>query len=222
MTAEVGVHRADLRHARASLLRAGVGGRDFTAAYAGAVDEWLQDLFEEVVGAIGEPGVSLIAVGGYGRGELCPWSDLDLVLVHEGGRAVPGLAEALWYPIWDAGFHLDHSVRTPREVAAMAGKDLKVALGLLSARRIAGDAVLARQVVERARSDWAGKPRTSLSRLRDAVQERWRAYGDLAVLLEPDAKQCRGGLRDVETLRAAARATRVARGRLPDNGVDGA
>src|SRR5438270_2145673 len=173
MAAEVSVQRADLRQARAALLSAGVGGRDFTAAYAGAVDEWLQDLFTEVVGRIDEPGVALMAVGGYGRGELCPWSDLDLVLVHEGARAVPGVAEALWYPVWDAGFHLDHSVRTPREVASMAAKDLKVALGLLAGRRIAGDPGLARQVVERARGDWAQRPRTSVARLREAVEERW-------------------------------------------------
>jgi [protein-PII] uridylyltransferase len=157
-------------------------------------------------------------VGGYGRGELCPASDLDLVLLHEGSRSVSGVAEALWYPVWDAGFHLDHSVRTPKEIAAMASKDLKVALGLLSARPVAGDALFASRVIAATREDWAKRARTSLGRLRENVEERWRAVGDLAFLLEPDLKQSRGGLRDVDALRAAALATAVARGPLQEPG----
>ena len=68
------------------------------------------------VGLLGdEPGVVLITVGAYGRRELCPASDLDLVLIHDGphGRDMSTLADRLWYPIWDSGFRLDHSVRTP-------------------------------------------------------------------------------------------------------------
>jgi [protein-PII] uridylyltransferase len=212
--AEVSVQPANPRQLRSDLLEAGVGGRDFAAAYAGAVDAWLKELFGRLVGGVDEPGVALLAVGGYGRGELCPGSDLDLVFLHDSERAAHGMPEALWYPVWDAGFHLDHSVRTPREVVAMAAKDPKVALGLLTGRRIAGDPILARHVLERARGDWVMRPRTSLGRLREMVEQRWRTSGDLAFLLEPDLKQSRGGLRDVEALRAAALATPVARGSL--------
>src|SRR3954471_13708253 len=109
---EVSMSPADLRNVRAELLAAGLQGRAFTAAYAEAVDEWLQLLFANSVGEA--DGVALLAVGGEGRGELCPSSDLDVGLVHERGRSVSALAEKLWYPIWDAGFHLDYSIRTPK------------------------------------------------------------------------------------------------------------
>jgi [protein-PII] uridylyltransferase len=215
-TSEVSVSAVDLRELRAGLLAAGLGGRAFTKAYAEAVDEWLRPLFARALDGGDDSGVVLLAVGGYGRAELCPASDLDLVLVHERGKSVAGLAEAIWYPVWDAGFHLDHSVRTPKEIAAMAAKDLKVALGLLTARHVAGDATLAEHVVESARRDWSSRPRTSLGRLHEAVRERWQASGDVAFLVEPDLKSSRGGLRDVEALTAAAVATPVASPAIED------
>ena len=205
----------DLRELRAGLLAAGLGGRAFTEAYTEVVDEWLRLLFAQVLDGE-EDGVVLLAVGGYGRRELCPASDLDLVLLHERGKSVSGVAEALWYPVWDAGLHLDHSVRTPRELVVMAGKDLKVALGLLTARPVAGDTSLAARALEGVRRDWTNRPRTSLARLREAVMERWDASGDVAFLLEPDLKQSRGGLRDVEALGAAALATPIAAPALED------
>jgi len=204
------VSAVDVRELRAGLLAAGLGGRAFTEAYAEAVDEWLRTLFAHALDGRAEDGIALLAVGGYGRRELCPASDLDLVLVHERGKAVGGVAEAIWYPVWDAGLHLDHSVRTPKEVAAMATSDLKVALGLLTARPVAGDTALGTRVVEAVRRDWAGRPRTSLARLHEAVVERWQSSGDVAFLLEPDLKHGRGGLRDVEALAAAALATPIA------------
>ena len=80
-----------------------------------------------------EKGVTLLAVGGYGRGELAPGSDLDLLLVHDRRGRMKPLADAIWYPVWDTGLHLDHSVRTAKEVRAAMDDDIKVALGLLDA-----------------------------------------------------------------------------------------
>jgi len=204
------VSGVDLREVRAGLHAAGLGGRAFTKAYAEAVDEWLRPLFVRALDGRDMEGVVLLAVGGFGRAELCPASDLDLVLLHERGKSVAEVAEALWYPVWDAGLHLDHSVRTPRELVTMAAKDLKVALGLLTARPVAGDKPLAQRALHGVRADWVGRPRTSLGRLSEAVRERWQASGDVAFLLEPDLKSSRGGLRDVEALGAAALATPIA------------
>jgi hypothetical protein len=100
-------------------------GRRFCDAYTALADRWLTGL----LGA--ESGVALVAVGGYGRRELCPGSDLDVLLLHGGRRDVAAVADRIWYPVWDAGVPLDHSVRTVKEAMAAADRDLKVALGLL-------------------------------------------------------------------------------------------
>jgi [protein-PII] uridylyltransferase len=166
-------------------------------------DCWLAELLGD------EADVALIAVGGYGRRELCPFSDLDVVLVHRGRRDIKDVAERIWYPVWDAGVGLDHSVRTVKEALNVAADDLKAALGLLDARLVAGDAALAAELATKADGQWRGRPHRSLVALRDAVAERHTTFGEVAFLLEPELKEGHGGLRDVHALRAAARATPV-------------
>ena len=150
-----------------------------------------------------------MAVGGLGRRELCPGSDLDLVLVHRGRRDVRAVAERVWYPIWDAGLGLDHSVRTVKEALAVAAGDLKAAMGLLDARLVAGDPELGAELARRAAEQWRRKPGATLEALGRAVAERHHQFGEVAFLLEPDLKEGHGGLRDVVALRAAAQATPV-------------
>ena len=154
-----------------------------------------------------EAGVALVAVGGYGRRLLSPYSDLDVVLVHRGRRDVKAVAERVWYPIWDAGVGLDHSVRTTKEALGVAADDMKAALGLLDARFVAGDHAVAQELIVRAREQWRGRSVKSLAALRDSVAERHAAFGEIAFMLEPELKEGRGGLRDVGALRAAAMAT---------------
>ncbi|MDP9388297.1 MAG: [protein-PII] uridylyltransferase, partial [Actinomycetota bacterium] len=166
-------------------------------------DRWLGELLGD------EEGVALVAVGGYGRSELCPGSDLDVVLVHGGRPDVGRVAERLWYPVWDAGVGLDHSVRTVKEALAVAAGDLKAALGLLDARLVAGDPGLAADLAERAQRQWRQGARRWLPALAEAVAARHAQFGEVAFLLEPELKEGRGGLRDVHALRAAAMATPV-------------
>ena len=88
----------------------------------------------------GRPGrAALVAVGGYGRGDLAPHSDLDVVLVHADDVDVSGPATELWYPLWDSGQRLDHAVRGFSDVSGAAAADPRVALGLLDTRHLAGD-----------------------------------------------------------------------------------
>ena len=84
-----------------------------------AADEWLTGLFEEACGGDAR-GMALVAVGGYGRGELCPFSDLDVVLLHKNRKDISAIADRIWYPVWDEGISLDHSVRKPSEALDMA------------------------------------------------------------------------------------------------------
>ncbi|MEU9831211.1 [protein-PII] uridylyltransferase [Streptosporangium sp. NPDC048047] len=151
-------------------------------------------------------GVALVAVGSLGRGELAPGSDLDLVLLHDGRQDVARVADRLWYPVWDAGVGLDHSVRTVEEAAAVARDDLKAVLGLIQARHVAGDPELTRAAREAVLADWRADARRRLGELREASEGRAEACGELAFLLEPDLKDARGGLRDVQAMQAVAAA----------------
>ncbi|MDQ0958909.1 MULTISPECIES: [protein-PII] uridylyltransferase [unclassified Streptomyces] len=174
------------------------------AALAELTDDWLAGLF--TAGAEELRGVSLVAVGGYGRGELSPRSDLDLLLLHDGAdtKTVAALADRLWYPVWDLGLALDHSVRTPAEARKTAGEDLKVQLGLLDARHLAGDLGLTAGLRTSVLADWRNQAPRRLPELQELCAERAERQGELQYLLEPDLKEARGGLRDATALRAVA------------------
>ncbi|WP_046727825.1 [protein-PII] uridylyltransferase [Streptomyces humi] len=192
--------------ARLRLLTEGArSGPPRRTALAELTDEWLTGLFAAATEGIGG-GVSLVAVGGYGRGELSPRSDLDLLLLHDGGDsgAVAAVADRLWYPVWDLGLALDHSVRTPAEARKTAGDDLKVQLGLLDARHIAGDLGLTSALRTAILADWRNQAPRRLPELQELCAERAERQGELQYLLEPDLKEARGGLRDVTALRAVA------------------
>ncbi len=165
------------------------------AQRAAALDRWLAGLLPQ------RPGVALIAVGGLGRRECSPHSDVDLVLLHNSVPDIDELAAQVWYPIWDAKVALDHSVRTVNEALTVAEEDVKVALGLLDLRHLAGDPKLARTLRSRAVDQWRRTAPKGISQLRDVTQARWTAHGELAFLLEGDLKEARGGLRDVGVLR---------------------
>jgi [protein-PII] uridylyltransferase len=153
-----------------------------------------------------EPGVALVAVGGYGRKELLPGSDLDVLLLHDGREGIAKIADRIWYPVWDSGARLDHAVRTVPQARRVARNDLKVALGLLNARHVAGDPDLTTRLREGALEDWRSNARTRLAELRELHDERTRLFGELAFLLEPDLKESRGGQRDVHAIQAIAAA----------------
>jgi [protein-PII] uridylyltransferase len=144
-----------------------------------------------------------VAVGGYGRGSLCPYSDLDVVLVHSGHRDIRAVADAIWYPVWDEGVHLDHSVRRPSEVLAVAGEDVRVALGLLDARLVWGEPKVAEPLIDKARAAWRERLGAKYLPVLEVQMAKRRAVaGDVAFLLEPDLKESHGGLRDVNVLHA--------------------
>ena len=152
-----------------------------------------------------------MAVGGYGRGDLCPGSDLDVVLVHDGKhrKEVEQFAPQIWYPLWDAGLKLGHAVRTVKEAVSLAADNLDTATSLLDARLIVGDERLASDLATRALQAWQAKPARWLRALGARVAERHEQSGEVAFLLEPDVKDGRGGLRDVHSLHWAECARRM-------------
>ncbi|KJK52248.1 [protein-PII] uridylyltransferase [Streptomyces sp. NRRL F-4428] len=177
------------------------------SALAALTDAWLSALFATAVRETGVRGATLVAVGGYGRAELSPRSDLDLLLLHDGKadpQALGALADRLWYPVWDLGVALDHSVRTPAEARKTAAEDLKAHLGLLDARTVAGDAGLLTGLRTAVLADWRNQAPARLPELHSLCRERAERAGELRFLLEPDLKEARGGLRDATALRAVA------------------
>lgn len=207
MTAtDIRAQRLDLAGTRAfSTPGAGPARR---AAITGATRDWLTGLYSDAVGE--RDGVALAAVGSLARGWTGPLSDLDLVLVHD-GRSIPAaelpeLADRLWYPVWDSGLALDHSVRSVARCRAVAGEDLSAATGLLDLTVVAGDDALVETVRSVVGRDWRSRARTRLPAFVETVRERHRRHGDLSQQLQPDLKEALGGLRDVTVLRALTRA----------------
>jgi len=187
-----------LRERRSALLGDDrIRGADLAHAYAELIDGWLASLLPP------EGGVALVAVGGYGRQELAPASDLDVLMLHEPARrGVAAAADQVWYPIWDAGLRLDHSVRTPTQAIRTAVSDLKVTLGLLDARLVAGEPRLFDRLRGDAVEGWTRRARRWLPELMAGVRARHDDVGPVAFVLEPDLKEGGGGLRDVTALRA--------------------
>jgi [protein-PII] uridylyltransferase len=171
-----------------------------------AADERLRALWDDATRAVGcsGAGAALVAVGGYGRGELSPRSDLDVVLLVADGldrTLVAELAEKVWYPLWDANVALDHAVRSERELRGAADDDFRVALGLLDMRHLAGDATLTLSSRAIVLADWRRSAKGRLPVVAAATRDRWQRVGDLGHATTPDLKDAHGGLRDAVLLR---------------------
>ena len=171
-------------------------------------DLLLANLFQstllEVDGADSDD-VAIAAVGGFGRGELSPGSDLDILILHRGTLSEEELSSfvnKILYPLWDKKIKVDHSVRTRSEVREAAEADLKVILGLLDIRLVCGSAALVADVQIDALDEWRKNSKRRLPELEKSLLERHQRAGELAYLLEPDLKEARGGLRDITAIRA--------------------
>ena len=182
-------------------------GRDYCRSLADVTDDWVIAIFDEALEQVRPPAgrVALLAIGGYGRGELAPQSDLDLLLVHDVKarkvvKEVEPLASAIWYPLWDSGVKLGHAVRRVDEQLDLAATDLDSATALVTARPLAGDDELAAEVVEQGLALWSRNSERHLGALRQRVRVRQDSAGDVAYRLEPDLKDGHGGLRDVQSL----------------------
>ncbi len=192
----------------------GLQGSAFTRAYTNRVDAWLAAIAAQ---ADLPAGVALIAVGGYGRRELCPHSDLDIILVHTLDADYEAFADHMWYPIWDAGLKLGHRVDTVDGLLKIARTDLDTATALLSIRLLAGDEGLGLELAVAAAEQWRENAVDNAVRLAERLDEEHQRTGEVAFVLSPDLKDGRGGLRDVQALQWA-RATGV----LADDGIDAA
>ncbi|MGO4617088.1 [protein-PII] uridylyltransferase [Nocardia sp. 2YAB30] len=202
---------ADLVRARNQLLEGGLprnprlDAESLRHALVDLFELWLTSKGGEL-GIAADSGLAVVAVGGLGRGEMLPYSDLDLVLLHDDvdPARVAEVADQLWYPLWDAHIKLDHSVRTVPQALRVAAGDLVAALGMLEARHIVGDEDLSNLLIGGVRREWRTGIRTRFDELITQAEARWERSGEIAHRAEPDLKSGRGGLRDIQLLDALA------------------
>ncbi|MGL4306246.1 MAG: [protein-PII] uridylyltransferase [Mycobacteriaceae bacterium] len=204
------VAATDLVQARDQILAKASAERNHDAS---ALRQALADLHEfwlttkgSELGIKADSGFAIVAVGGLGRRELLPFSDLDLILLHDNMNTaeVAEIADQLWYPLWDAHIKLDHSVRTVPQALQVASEDLSAGLGMLEARHIAGDTELSNLLIGGVRRGWRMGIRSRFDELVSQAEKRWRRNGAIAHRAEPDLKSGRGGLRDIQLLNALA------------------
>ena len=202
------------------------GGTPYRERLAVLVDHALVELWHDAADRSGvdlTSGVALSAVGSHGRRDAGPTSDLDLMLVYDGQthstEEIGALARALWYPIWDAGLDLDHSVRSLAQCRHVASADLPAAVGLLDVRCIVGDPAVLHKARSAVLADWRSAARRRLPELLASTKVRADRHGEVAYLIEPDLKEARGGIRDAVVLWALTATWLTDR---PHGGVDAA
>ena len=212
-----GMTRAYIQKGRAVLLdwhRQGAGGREIVAACSTLMDELIRHLFSAISRDFqrrypsGSPHCAIVAQGGFGRRELNPYSDIDLLFLYSWKVSpfIEAITEKLLYTLWDAGLQVGHAIRSVNESVRLASNDMKVRTALLDIRYLCGDTVLYSDF-ERAVENRLTKRRVA-SFIQEKLAEsraRHSSYGGSVYLLEPEVKEGEGGLRDIHTARWIAR-----------------
>lgn len=193
------LHRSPLRQEAL----AGHGGTALAKRAATVFDGLLSAYFCGAMARCGlaSESTALVAVGGYGRGTLALGSDLDLVIFSPNPEddRVRALADLVLYPLWDAGVSVGHAVRSPAEFAQLARDDLRSATMVLDARFLAGGHAFARDAIDRGwRALFDGEVNHLLDAFGDEMRGRHQRFGASVYLLEPDIKNGRGALRDLD------------------------
>ena len=191
------------------------GGSGLAAcnALSDEYDQLVSELWRDAQPRLGDAAWSemcLVATGGWGRREVCPYSDIDLVLLAPPrlAAAARAAADEILYPLWDAGVKVGHAVRQVAATADLARGDLATATALLDARRVTGNQPLFDELVSATRRAVApgGNPNQFVAMLAAEKEKRHDRFGDSLYLLEPNLKQGIGALRDLATAIWAARA----------------
>jgi [protein-PII] uridylyltransferase len=179
---------------------AGRQGLEAARRRADLLDAQIARLFD---GGGAPRGVAVVAVGGYGRREQLPRSDVDLLILHDPSADPDELArtvDALLYPLWDEGLQLGQALRTPLECGVIARTHVDALTSMLDRRRVAGDGALVDEMDREVRGLVRDDPEAFVARLRTAAAERRARFGAVGHRIEPELKEGDGGLRDVASL----------------------
>ncbi len=196
---KIEAQRLHLRH------RFGIGGSQIVNARSLIVDLLIQRIASDALRAMPDASaqLSIIALGGYGRQELSPYSDIDILFLHRSRRdeaMAHELSETILYLLWDVGFTVGHSLRSLRQCVAIAREDTISRTALLDARLIWGNAELFDDLRHRLDEDVRERSRPLLDELITERAIRYEKFGDVVCMQEPNIKETAGGLRDLHTL----------------------
>jgi [protein-PII] uridylyltransferase len=198
---------------------AGAPGLATAGLAAEAFDRIVVDVWQAVLADLPDAAatlvrgdVALLALGGFGRSEMLPSSDIDLMVLHGGrcGEPVAAAAKRLLQDLFDAGLQVGQSVRTPSEAVRLAGADGTILSALLDARLLVGRAAAAAGLARRLETYVARRRARLAAMLCAARREEAEKFGQTTALLEPNVKRSPGGLRDVQLVRWLGRITRGA------------
>ncbi len=191
------------RKAIEQLWSQGVSGEELLFKQTALVDQYIQSCFEKVREELDAKDVALVALGGYGRKELFPYSDVDLMLLYHPRQKkhVGKIADGVLYPLWDTGLDVGHGVRTVKESVAHAKEEYLFRVALLDARFLCGDHDLFDELKTVYRKKFIDGCRKSfVEEMKDRRQERRDRFGAHSYLLEPHLKEGKGGMRDVQAM----------------------
>ncbi len=197
---------SDLRTQRETLealWKKGLSGKTLLSEQSRLVDEFIVEHFDAVADASTGNGVALIALGGYGRSELFPYSDIDLlILFHEDAKEeMEKVANAVLYPLWDTGLDVGHGVRTVEECLNFAGEDFFFRVAMLDARWLAGSKMIFDDLLQRYNDAFVDGERSGFVRsMKEFRASRRKKYGSHSYLLEPNIKESKGGMRDIQAM----------------------
>lgn len=187
---------------------AGASGTEVVREYTIAVDDMIRALFRYADAEHTRrytklhQKLTVVARGGYGRAELNPYSDIDLLFVHDYklGPYAEIVTEIMLHALWDAGLIVGHGIRNARECVRMAGTDLKEKTAILDARFLAGDGAIWSELQALLVSEVLNRNQQKFFQAKlEETRERHAKYGDSIYLLEPQLKEGEGGLRDLHT-----------------------
>ncbi len=189
------------RHSLETLWKQGLSGHALLEKHTSLIDAALGNYFTK---SQADPErMSLIALGGYGREELFPYSDIDLMLLYDeqAEEQLDDVAQALFYPLWDAGLEVGHGVRTLKSSIEEAEKDFFLQVSLLDARLLAGSQSLFDSLMQDFRVHFIeGKRKEFLQDMLFHRKKRHERFGNHSFLLEPHIKESRGGFRDLQAM----------------------
>ncbi len=187
-----------------NLWQQGLSGHELLERHTSLVDAFVVEQFKASPAVANNKGqLALVALGGYGRRELYPFSDIDLLLLHDwrSGKVMQEVSESVLYPLWDAGFEVGHSVRGVKDTVRFAKEDFFFQVALLDARLLAGSQAIYDKMLLRYRKKiFEGKRLGFVETMEGFRAKRRERYGSHAYLLEPHIKEGKGGMRDIQAM----------------------